>query len=82
MISIHSTTRNNHAHRGPMDGASVGKVPVNPSHPSCPSPAGGEAVGLAILHRKALAGTLAVQGRTARVVDRPAGNAAVTLEGS
>jgi folate-binding protein YgfZ len=49
---------------------------------SCPSPAGGEAVGLAILHRKALAGTLAVQGRTARVVDRPAGNAAVTLEGS
>ena len=40
MISIHSTTRNNHAHRGPMDGASVGKVPVNPSHPSCPSPVG------------------------------------------
>ena len=40
MISIHSTTRNNHAHRGPMDGASVGKVPVSPSHPSCPSPVG------------------------------------------
>jgi hypothetical protein len=37
MISIHSPT-SNHAHRGPMDGASAGNVPEKPSLVSCPSP--------------------------------------------
>ncbi|MCE9631580.1 MAG: hypothetical protein K8S94_12810 [Planctomycetia bacterium] len=49
---------------------------------SCPSAAGAGAIGLAILHRKSLAGPLAVQGRVAHVVTRPAAHDAATLRGS